>query len=95
MKIIKNEKIIEVQRSDLVAEHIGGTAQKTEKMLKLAEGGVFFLDEAYRLNSTSDRDYGKEALETIMARMNANPDKDVQNPIFIFAGYENEMEQFM
>ena len=73
--IIKHEKVVEVQRSDLVADHIGGTAQKTAKALKRAEGGLFFLDEAYRLYSSSEKDYGKEALETIMAQMTKNPMK--------------------
>ena len=57
--IIDDDTIIEVQRSDLVAEHIGGTNAKTEKILKKAEGRVLFVREAYTL-STSGKDYGKE-----------------------------------
>ena len=49
--------VIEVQRSDLVVEHIGGTNAKTEKILKKAEGRVLFVDEAYTLSSTSGKDY--------------------------------------
>lgn len=85
---------MEVQRSDIVADHIGGTAQKTEKFLNKAEGRFFFLDEAYWICSSSEHYYGKEALETIMSRINAHPSKDIQNPIFIFAGYK-EMEDFL
>lgn len=90
---INEEKFIEVQRSDLVADHIGGTAQKTEKVIKRAEGGVLFVDEAYRLCSASERDYGREAMETIMDKMNANVNPKIKNPIFIFAGYKKEMEE--
>ena len=76
----------------MVAEHIGGTNAKIEKILKKAEGRVLFVDDAYTLSSTSGRDYGKEAIEAMMAKMNANIDGKTKNPIFIFAGYPCEME---
>ena len=93
--IIEDDTIIEVQRSDLIAEHIGGTNAKVEKVLKRAEGRVLFVDEAYTLSSTTGKDYGKEAIEAMMARMTAHPDKSTKNPIFIFAGYEKEMNNFL
>ena len=72
--IIKNDTVIEVQRSDLVVEHIGGTNAKTEKILKKAERRVLIVDEAYTLSSTSGKNYGKEPVEAMMAKMNANID---------------------
>ena len=78
-----------------MAEHIGGTNVKTKKRLKKAEGRVLFVDEAYTLSSTSAKDYGKEAIEAMMAKMNANIDWKTKNPIFIFAGYLCEMEDFL
>ena len=45
------ERVVGVRRSDLVAEHIGGTATKAAKIIKKAEGGVLFVDEAYTLCS--------------------------------------------
>ena len=75
-----------------MAEHIGGTNAKIEKILKKAEGRVLFVDHAYTLSSTSGRYYGKEAIEAMMAKMNANIDGKTKNPIFIFAGYPCEME---
>ena len=78
-----------------MAEHIGETNAKTKKILKKAEGRVLFVDEAYTLSSTSAKDYGKEAIEAMMAKMNANIDWKTKNPIFIFAGYLCEMEDFL
>ena len=78
-----------------MAEHIGGTNAKTKKILKKAEGRVLFVDEAYTLSSTSAKDYGKEAIEAMMAKMNANIDWKTKKPIFIFAGYLCEMEDFL
>ena len=78
-----------------MAEHIGGTNAKTEKMLKEAEGRVLIVDEAYTLSSTSGKDYGKEAVEAMMAKMNANIDGKTKNPTFIFARYPCAMEDFL
>ena len=85
---------MEVQRSDLVTEHIGDTASKTPKIIKKAEGGVLFVDEAYTLSSPSERDFGKEAVETLMANMNNNVNPNIKNPIMIFAGYKEQMNDF-
>ena len=82
-----------MQRSDLVAEHIGGTNAKTKKILKKAEGWVLFVNEAYTLSLTSGKDYGKEAIEAM--KMNANTGGKTKNPIFIFAGYPYEMEDIL
>ena len=78
-----------------MAEHIGGTNTKTEKILKKAEGWVLFVDETHTLSSTSGKDYGKEVIEAMMAKMNANIDGKTKNPIFTFAGYPCEMEDFL
>ena len=79
--IVEKGHLIEVKREDLVAMHIGETAQLTRAKIKEAKGGVLFIDEAYQLMpKDSTRDFGKEAVETIM---NALHDND---PVFIFAG---------
>ena len=65
------------------------------KILKKAEGRVLFVDETYALSSTSGKDYGKEAIEAMMAKMNANLHGKTKKTIFIFAGYPCEMEDFL
>ena len=92
--ITESEKVVEVQRSDFVAEHIGGTTNKTAKIIKKAEGGVFFVDEAYILCSPSEHDSGKEAVETLMANMNNNVNANIKNPIIVFAGFKEKMNDF-
>ena len=57
--------------------------------IERAEGGVLFVDEAYRLKVDSEKDYGKEALDTLMEAMLRG------NPVMIFAGYPAQMEEFM
>ena len=91
MGIISENKLIEVERKDLVAEYIGQTATKTSEVIDKAMGGVLFVDEAYTLSSPSKNDYGAEAIATLIKAMEDNKDKLV----VIFAGYKDEMQNFL
>jgi len=89
--IIKNDICVEVDRGDLVGEFVGQTAVKTNKVLKKAEGGVLFIDEAYSLvKPNSNNDFGQEALEIILKRM-----EDDKSFIVFAAGYPEEMTTFI
>ena len=85
----------EVQRADLVSDHIGGTAKKTSAIIEKAMGEVLFIDEAFTLSNGSEKDFGKEAIDTLMSAMIENPEKTVNFPMMIFAGYPFEMEKFI
>ena len=54
-----------------------------------------FVDQAYNLCSPSERDFGKEAVETPMANINNNVNPNIKNPIMIFAGYKEQMSAFL
>ena len=90
--IIKSSKLIEVQRADLVADVIGGTAKKTKAKCEMARDGILFVDEAYQLSNSCEKDFGKEAIETIMSYMLSSDDS---SPLFVFAGYQEEMKRFL
>lgn len=88
--ILPTDKVTEVQRTDLVGEFVGHTGPKTRRKIKDAEGGILFVDEAYRLIPTQksdDKDYGLEALEEIMSVM------DSGKVVVIFAGYCEQMKR--
>ena len=88
--VVAKNKVVEVQRSDLVGEYVGSTAQKTRKVIEQAKGGVLFIDEAYTLSVPgSSKDFGTEAIEEIMRNMNDG------DPCVIVAGYPAEMEDFL
>ena len=89
--ILKKGHLVETDRSGLVAEYVGQTAVKTNKIIDTALDGVLFIDEAYSLISNSENDYGKEAIATLLKRMEDNRDRLV----VILAGYSNEMQQFI
>lgn len=77
---------------DLCGRYIGETAPKTAGICRDAYGSVLFIDEAYSLyRGDSDRDYGREALDTLIAEME-NHRTDF---VVIMAGYTDEMETMM
>jgi SpoVK/Ycf46/Vps4 family AAA+-type ATPase len=81
-----------VERSTLVGKFIGETEANTTKAIKEAMGGVLFVDEAYQLtDDSSDNDFGKKAVETLITALENYRDKFV----VIFAGYTENMEHFL
>ena len=90
--VIKDgEKFIETDRDGLVSQYLGGTAAKTASVVKDAIGGVLFIDEAYALASNASYDYGHEAINTLVKRLEDSR-KDF---VCIMAGYTNEMNQML
>ena len=89
--VVKEDKLIEVERKDLVAQYIGQTAPKTAEVISKAMGGVLFIDEAYSLSAGGGNDFGKEAIATLIKAMEDHSDELV----VIFAGYQKEMDDFL
>ncbi|TVY02308.1 AAA family ATPase [Cohnella terricola] len=91
MGLLAKGHLVEVERADLVGEYIGHTAQKTRELVKKALGGVLFVDEAYSLARGGEKDFGKEAIDTLVKAM-----EDYKNQfVLILAGYTLEIETFL
>ncbi|KAA1419637.1 AAA family ATPase [Nocardioides humilatus] len=86
--LLSKGQLVECDRSELVAGYLGQTAQKTADVVKSAEGGVLFIDEAYSLSGDQ---YGKEAIDTLVKEM-----EDKRNDlVVIVAGYPLPMAVFI
>ncbi|TAE56327.1 MAG: AAA family ATPase [Bacteroidetes bacterium] len=89
--ILERGHVVECDRQALVGEYIGHTAIKTAELIEKAKGGVLFIDEAYSLAEGGPQDYGKEAIETLLKRM-----EDMRGELIVIAaGYPDRMQRFL
>lgn len=88
--ILSSNQIVETGRADLVAGYIGQTAINVKEVFRKARGKLLFIDEAYSLESDSPRDFGYEAINTIVQEM----ENSRNDTVVVFAGYPDKMKSF-
>lgn len=89
--VVEKGQLVETDRSGFVGGYMGETAKKTASLCDQALGGILFIDEAYQLCTSDSDDYGKEAVATLIKRM-----EDCRGRmIVIAAGYTDEMRDFL
>ncbi len=88
--LLEKGHVVETDRAGLVAGFVGQTAIQTDKIVGRAMDGILFVDEAYALEG-SGNDFGREAVDTILKRMEDQRDRLV----VIVAGYPDEMKSFI
>lgn len=89
--VLQRGHLVEIDRRGLVAEYVGQTAVKTEKVCRDAIGGVLFIDEAYTLKQNENDTFGQEAIDTVMKFMEDHK----EDVCVIFAGYSEQMKEFI
>lgn len=82
---LSNGHLVEVSRSDLIAEYLGQTAPKVRNAVNRAKGGILFIDEAYSLAQDT---YGQEAINELINEMENKRD----DLVIILAGYKDQMD---
>jgi SpoVK/Ycf46/Vps4 family AAA+-type ATPase len=92
--LLVRPEVIEAHRADLVGEHLGSTAIKTNKLVDSAMGGVLFIDEAYSLHNegySGGDAFGAEAVQALLKRAEDERDRLV----IVLAGYPEDMDRFL
>lgn len=89
--ILERGHLIETERKGLVAEYVGQTAPKTDRVCKEALDGVLFIDEVYNLKQHENDAFGQEAIDTLMKFMEDEKDR----LCVILAGYPQEISEFL
>ncbi|CAG0895308.1 unnamed protein product, partial [Darwinula stevensoni] len=94
IRLMKNENVKELPAevfAEITEADIKETAIKTTEMIDKAKGSVLFIDEAYSLTSGHGGDFGNEAIDTLLKRM-----EDQRGEfIVIVAGYTDRMMNFL
>jgi len=89
--VVDRGQLVETDRSGLVAGYVGQTAIQVKQVFEQAVGGVLLIDEAYALARGGDRDFGQEAIDTIVKLI-----EDLRDELVVVAaGYPDEMHQFI
>jgi SpoVK/Ycf46/Vps4 family AAA+-type ATPase len=89
LSYLSSGHLVETDRSGLVAGYVGQTAIKVGEIVEQAKGGLLFIDEAYSLaQNDGGRDFGKEAIETLLKKM-----EDLRDDfVVVAAGYPEPMK---
>lgn len=95
MSLIPSDTVVEVANPlELQGMFVGHTAPIVDRKVEEAHGGILFIDEAYSLmnvqkHGSETSQFAKEAIDTIMKHL------DPPSCVFIFAGYEQPMDDFL
>ena len=89
--LLQRGHVIEIGGRDLVAGYVGQTNIQTNEIIDRAMDGVLFIDEAYALSQGGNNDFGQEAIDTLVKRMEDDRDRLA----VIVAGYPQEMDEFL
>ena len=89
--VVARGHLVETDRAGLVAGYVGQTAPLVQARFDEADEGVLLIDEAYSLVRGGERDFGREAIDTIVKLIEDRRDRIV----VVMAGYPDEMEELI
>lgn len=94
LDLLPDDVVYEMDSTQLIAEYVGQTVHLVNNSCLQAMGGVFFVDEAYKLNPekhANGANFKKECIDALVERML----KDAGKMAYVFAGYTKQMDEFL
>ena len=73
--IVTKSSFVVADRSALVGEHMGATPSKTSAVIQQALNGVLFVSDVHKLVGGSGKDYGREAIDTLIKALDKYRDE--------------------
>ena len=89
--VVEKGHLVETDRAGMVAGFVGQTALKVTEVFDSAMGGILLIDEAYALARGGERDFGREAIDTIVKLIEDRR----ESLVVVAAGYPDEMAEFI
>ena len=89
--VVQRGHLVETDRAGLVAGYVGQTAPLVTARFDAADEGVLLIDEAYALVRGGERDFGREAIDTVVKLIEDRRDRIV----VVMAGYPDEMDELI
>ncbi len=89
--VVERGHLVETDRAGMVAGFVGQTALKVTEVFDKADEGVLLVDEAYTLARGGEKDFGQEAIDTLVKLIEDRRDRIV----VVAAGYPDEMKVFV
>ena len=89
--VVQRGHLVETDRAGLVAGYVGQTAPLVTARFDEADEGVLLIDEAYALVRGGERDFGREAIDTIVKLIEDRRERIV----VVMAGYPDEMDELI
>lgn len=86
--LLPRSTVHKVRGVELIDPYQNGTPERVAEEFGKAKGGVLFIDEAYGMATEGGNDAGKQAADTLLGLMDANPDT-----VVIMAGYPGQMDR--
>jgi SpoVK/Ycf46/Vps4 family AAA+-type ATPase len=91
--LLSSSEVVECRRESIVAQYVGQTAPRVEKLFRDAIGKTLFIDEAYSLKHDEHDQFGQEAIDTIVGLMTDS--RYVGKMAFVIAGYPAKTDAFI
>jgi SpoVK/Ycf46/Vps4 family AAA+-type ATPase len=92
--LLPTKNFVETDRSGLVAQYVGQSEARTLEALNKADGGIFFIDEAYSLDDRYGDDrkgFGAEVTDCLVKQMEDRRER----LMVILAGYTEPIKDFI